>query len=61
MPTTERSGGDWSVCEGVVLGGFLSSLIIASGSISMMRRSSLGPGFRLRFGLDLFGFGIMQC
>ena len=55
------------MCEPVVLGGFLSSLMIASsGSISIMRRSSLGPGFRLRFGLDVFGldvfgFGMMQC
>jgi hypothetical protein len=52
---------DIGLCEPVVLGGFLSSLIIASsGSISMMRRFSLGPGCGLRFGLDLFGFGMMQ-
>jgi hypothetical protein len=43
------------------LEGLLRSLFIASsGSISMMRRSSLGRGFGLRFGLDLFGFGMME-
>jgi hypothetical protein len=55
---------DIGLCERVVLGGFLSSLIIASsGSISMMTRcSNGGPGFGLRFGLELdfFGCGIIR-